>query len=264
MSDDWQKAVAKQWTARHEQTQKLAGELAALETPANAPPSAAKVWEKARKLVDLHGDAAAVATLEQVVSLEPKHAGANFVLGRHYLHTDDPRGVDFIETAIATDPALAQTGCNLLYAHFNRTGQRDKLRPLEHRFDDLQKLNVLAQKERAQIRAGDTFIPHELTAEQIAELRKIFSAETAIGSAAVARKQLEYFPTNPCFAIGLKIKVAWWKRRSQKENQKLVNRVLKQVRLPGYFLVFVGEKNLKGLATKIFDVPGAVVYEREK
>ena len=264
MSDDWRKTIAKQWAARHEQAQKLAGELAALETPAAMPPSAAQIWEKARKLVELHGDGAAVATLEQVVSLEPKHAGANFILGRHYLQTDDPRGVAFIETAITGDLALAQTGYNLLYAHFNRTGQRDKLRPLEHRFDEFQKLNVLAQGERVRVTAADTFIAHELSAQQIAELRKVFSAEPEIGSAAVARKLVQHFPNSPCFAIGLKIKTAWWKPRGSGASQKLVQRVLKQVRLPGRFLVFVGEKNLRGLGAKVFGVPGAVVYERER
>jgi len=130
----------------------------------------------------------------------------------------------------------------LLYAHFNRTGQRDKLRPLENRFDEFQKLNVLAQQERARIIAADTFIAHELTAEQIAGLRKIFSTEPDIGAAAVARKKVQHFPNSPCFAVGLKIKVAWWKPRGSAVNRKLVHRVLKQVRLPGHFLVFVGEK----------------------
>ncbi len=263
MSEDWRKAITPQWAARHEQTQKLAAELATLETPAGAPPSAGQLWEKARRLMDLHGDGAAVPALEQVISIEPRHPGANFVLGRHYLQTDDPRGVPFMETAIAADPALAQTGCGLLHAHFNRTGQHDKLRPLENRFDEFQKRNALAQQERGRITAADTFIAHELTPQQIADLRKILQAEPEISAAAVARKQVEHFPDSPCFAIGLKTRVPWWKPRSSAAGQKLVQRVLKQVRLPGCFLVFVGGKNLRGLATKVFDVPGAVIYERE-
>ena len=264
MSEDWRNAIAKQWAARHEQTQKLAGELAALEAPAPTPPTPAQVWEKAHKLVELRGAGAAVAALEQVVSLEPNHAGANFILGRHYLQTDDPRGVAFIETAIAGDPTLAQTGYNLLYTHFNRTGQRDKLRPLEHRFDEFQKLNVLAQQERGRITAADTFIAHELTARQIAGLREVFSAEPEIGSAAVARKSVRHFPNSSCFAIALRIKTAWWKPRGSGANRKLVQRVVKQVRLPGRFLAFVGEKNLRGLGRKVSAAPGAAIYEREK
>jgi hypothetical protein len=178
------------------------------------------------------------------------------------LQKDDPRGVELVEAAMTSDPALTQNGCNLLYAHFNRTGQRDKLRKLENRVDEFQKLAAVAQQERARISAADTFIAHELTETQIAELRKIFSGERDIGAVAVARKKLQHFPNNPCFAVGLQIKTAWWKPRSSRTNGKLVHRVLKQVRLPGHFLVFVYEKNLKALGKKVFAAPNAVVFER--
>jgi hypothetical protein len=262
VSEDWRRDIAKQWAARHEKSQKLAGEIAGFETPTDAPPTAAQIWKKAQKIVELSGDSAGITMLEQVIALEPGHPGANLILGRHFLHADDPQGVKFVETAIASDPSLTQTGCNLLYVHFNRTGQRDKLRPLENRFDDFQKLNVLARQERARVSAADTFLAHELDAEQIAVLRQIFSTEPDIGSAAVARKQVVHLPTSPCFVIGLNIKVPWWKVRSSAANKNLVRRVLKQVRLPGYFLIFVNEKNLKGLGTKVLDVPDAIIYER--
>jgi Zn-dependent protease with chaperone function len=262
VSEDWCRDIAKQWTARHEKNQKLAGEIAEFETPTAAPPTAAQIWKKAQKIVEFSGDSASITLLEQVVALEPGHPGANLILGRHFLQSDDPQGVKFIETAIASDPSLAQTGCNLLYAHFNRTGQRDKLRPLENRFDDFQKLNALARQERARISAADTFLAHELDAEQIAALRQIFSTEPDIGSAAVARKQVVHLPMNPCFVISLNIKVSWWKMLSSAANRNIVPRVLKQVRLPGYFLVFLNEKNLRGLGTKVLDVPDAVIYER--
>lgn len=262
LSDDWQNLITPQWKKRHEHLQKVAAELAGLEQPAEAPPTAANLWEKARKIIELRGDEAAIPALEQVVALDPKHAGANFVLGRHYLHTDDSRGIGFIETAIAADPALAYNGIQLLHAHYNRTGQRDKLRPLENRFDEFEILNATAQKERAKISAADTFIPPELTPEQIAELRKIFSSESDIGSAAVARKRLQHLPEKPCFVIGLKIKVPWWKVRRRGVDKQLVHRVVKQVHLPGHFLVFVSENNLRSLGKKVFAVPGSIIYER--
>jgi len=262
MSNEWRKAIARQWTVRHEQTKKLADELAGLEKPSVKPPTAAEIWEKARKLVDLHGDQAALTTLEQVISLEPSHAAANFIIGRHHLQTDDPRGVAFIENALTSDPALTNDGCNLLYAHFNRTGQRDKLRPLENRVDEFQKITVLANQERAQISAANTFIGPELTERQMADLQKLFSSEPDIGIAAVTRKQVVHLPKSPCYVIGLKIKTPWWKPRSSSANQKLVRRVLEQAQLPGYRLVFVSEKKLIGLGTKILQTPGAFVYRR--
>ena len=263
MSDDWKKIIAPQWKQRYEHTKKIAGELAALDKPTDTPPTVALIWEKAVKIVELHGASVAVPTLEQVIALEPRHAGANFILGRHYLQTDDPRGVNFIEAAISSDPAMARGACRLLHDYYSRTGQRDKLRPLENRFDELEKLSLLTQQERAKISATDTFILHELTEQQITALQKIFSAEPEIGSVAVARKKLQYFPNNPCYAIALRIQASGLKAPSD-ASQQVVHRVLKQVRLPGNFLVFVDEKNLRDLGAEVFNVRGSVVYERPK
>ncbi len=104
---------------------------------------------------------------------------------------------------------MTGTGCNLLYTHFRRTGQRDKLRPLEHRVDEFKKLNALARQERALISTKDSFLPPALTPQQMTDLCKVFSGEPVIGSAAVVQKRLVHFSANPYFVVGLKIKVPW-------------------------------------------------------
>lgn len=169
-----------------------------------------------------------------------------------------------IEFAMDTDPELTQDGCNLLYAYYHRNGQRDKIKALEQRMDKFQEIQAQAQKERNQITAANTFIPHELTVEQIEALRLTAAAEPEIASVVVARKQVEHFKQSPCFVVGLTVKTKWWKPRRSSAGQKLVNRVIKNVKLPGYFLMFVNEKNLVGLGTKVAAVPGAVIYERPK
>lgn len=262
LSDQWRQAVAQQWAARHEHAQKLAGDLAALETPADAPPTAAQLWEKAHKLIQLHSDQEALPVIEQLLALEPAHPAGNFILGRHRLKNDDPGGVALIEGAMDADPELTKEGCNLLYAYYRRTGQPGKIKPLEARMDKFQAITALASQERQQINAANTFIPAMLTPQQLESLLKIFAAEPEIAAAGIARKQVEHFQQSPCYVIGLEIKVPFWKLRRSSANAALVNRVLKQVRLPGCFLVFVNGKNLKALWTKVSAVPGAVIYRR--
>jgi len=262
LSEDWSKAIATYWAERHEHAQKLALELAALEKSNEALTTSGQLWEKALKIIQLHSDKEALPVIEQVLTLEPAHPGANLVLGRYRLGIDDGSGAALIESAMDTDIELIQNGCNLLYAYYQRTGQRDKIKNLEDRMDRFREVTVLAQRERARITAADTFIPHELTETQLEELRKIFTAEPDIGSVAIARKKVEHFKVNPCFAVGLTVKVPWWKLRSSASNIKLVNRVVKQIKLPGYFLIFVNEKNRKTLWNRISDAPEAMVYRR--
>jgi hypothetical protein len=262
MSEEWRKAIAPHWTRRHEQTQKLTAELAELERPAASPPGAEELWTKARKMIELHDDAAAAPVLDQVLALDAKHAAANFVRGRLHLEKDEPVGIAFMETALETDPTLTPDGCNLLYAHFIRTGQRDKLRSLEERVDRFQEQAALARQERSNVSTYDTFIAHELTPGQLASLHQLFTSEPEIGSAAVVRKLVRLFPQNPAFVVALRLKVSWWKPRGSAANQNLVQRVLQKLDLPGQFLVFVDEQDLKSLAKKIFALPNSVVYVR--
>lgn len=262
LSEEWHKSIAPNWKSRHERTAELSKELAELDQPSTAPPTPAQLWKKALKLVELHDEDAASPVLDQLLALDPRHAGANFFRGRQYLEKDDPRGIAHIETALASDPALTMDGCNVLYGHYGRTGQRDKLRALEDRVDKFQELAAEAQRERANVTAKDTFLPPELKPEQIEALQKIFAMEADVASAAVVRKQVRLFPQNPCFVIGLRLKSAFWKFRDSGTSQKLVDRVVNQIKLDGNFLVFTDEQNLKSLGKKVFALPGAVVYER--
>lgn len=262
MSDDWKQRISALWKQRHDTARKLAADLATLNAADSRPPTAAEAWQKASKTAELHGAAAALEALQKVIALDPNHAGAHFVLGRHFLQADDPRGVEHMENAIRADPMLTQTGCNLLYAHFNRTGQREKLRPLENRFDGFQKQHVVAQQERARLTAADCFFSPELTAAQVDALQKVFAAEPVVGRVAIARKSVQHFPQNPCFGVALELKTPWWTIRRSAANGQLVQRLAQTVKLPGNFIVFVGSRNLKVVSKKIFAVPGAVIYQR--
>ena len=262
LSAEWRKGIAPKWAARHDQAQKLAGEIASLEQPADAPPTVEQLWQKANKLIQLHSDKEALPVIHQILALEPAHPAANFVLGRSRLEADDPAGVALIEAAMEADYELTQQGCNLLYGYYRRNGQADQIKPLQQRVDKFQEVTVLARQERAQINATNTFIPHELSPDQVQTLRQIVDAERDIGTVAVARKQMQYFKSKPCYVIGLDLKVPAWKPRSSSADSAVLNRVLNQIKLPGHYLVFVNGKNLKGLWTKVAAVPGATLYVR--
>ncbi len=259
LSREWQNAIRAQWQERHAQARKLAEELAASTSP-DSPPGAKELWQKALKLVNLHGDEAALPVLQEVLALEPQHAGATFILGRVRLKADDAQGVDLIEAALRADPLLTEDGCGLMYAHFNRTGQRERLRPLEHRVDQFREATALAQQERNQITVKDTFLPPEIAPDQLAILKSILATEKDIASAAVARKQVQHFPQKPYRTIAVRLSVPWWKLRRRSSNRKLVERLIAQLKLADPYLVFVVDGNLKALGQKVYAVPGAILY----
>jgi Zn-dependent protease with chaperone function len=265
---EWAKAVQSAWYRRHQEAKQVAEKLARLtretESPSTAPVAEriGRLWERAQLIHDLEGDAGARAVVEQILSLDAGHPGANFVLGRLLLEADDAAGVAHVECAMEGAPALVQPGLNLLYGFYTRAGQKDKLQPLLQRFDRHAEQMQLAQAERAAVTAQDRFVPHGLTEPEVAALRQILAQERAVAVAAVAQKRLRYFPEQKLFVVAVWVKVPWHSFRTEKDNHHLINHLVEALKLPGQFLVFVAERNLKKVGRSIREVPQAVVYQR--
>ncbi|HNQ89902.1 MAG TPA: M48 family metalloprotease [Verrucomicrobiota bacterium] len=259
---EWAGAVADRWRQRHAEVEQLRQELAALEASAAGPLTIERLWHKATLLVQLDGDAAALPVVNQVLSQDPGHAEANFVRGRHDLEQDDPGGVAFVERAMTRDVESIPHGCQLLYGFYARTGRREALRDIETRMDAHAELMQQAAAERADVTAKDLLWPHNLTAEVLPALRDVFAAEPDIDVVYAARKAVRHFPDQPFTVFALGLRVPWWKPRSTSASQRLVERVLEKIELPGRILVFVTEGNLKRLGRRVAGMPGARVYGR--
>ena len=261
LSSNWSTAVAESWKTRHEEARKLATELEKLDCDER---DAEALWKKAVAVLDLKGDAAAAELVEKVLTADPNHMPATFVKARHLLANDNGSGVGLMERVMAEDELMTEAGCQLLYGFYTRTGQREKLRGLEERVDAFQEKKQLAQQERNSLSASDTFLPAELPAEVIARLQEVFANEKDIHSVAAARKQVQHFAKIQLFVMALKIKPAFWKVRSSDANQKIVNRLMEQIELPGHLLFFVVEAELAKAGKKVFQVPGSTIYTREE
>lgn len=262
LSKEWQELIREDWKERHKRAIQLGEELKSPDTPATTP-SVETLWKRAAALVELHDDNSASPLVEQILTMDNRHAGANFVKGRLLLAKDDPAGIAFIDTAMQSDDLLTLDGCELLFGYYTRTGQRDMLRPLEERADRFQQRFAQGQFERTNISIQDRFLPHELDPQQLSALREIMQAETDVKRAAIAKKRVAWHPQQPCYVIAVRIKTSIWKFRSSSANQKLVDRVIARVELPGNLLVFVDEQNLKPLARKIYAIADAIFYRRK-
>jgi Zn-dependent protease with chaperone function len=256
LSRTWSEQVEAIWKNRHEEARHIMAEVHALEKVDDLQ----ALWKKAAALLELNGDDAAAETIERILEIAPDHARALLLKGRRLLGKDEVSGVHLVEQAIKGDSLLTEAGCGLLHGYYIRTGQREKLRQIEDRIEAFHELEAQAQRERANVSDRDTFVPAALTDEQIAHLQEVFVKELDIASAAVVRKQVTLFPEEPAFVIALKIKFPLLSVRSAVSHQNIVNRVIEQVQLPGYFLVLVAENKV---GKKIFRAEGAEIYTRK-
>lgn len=264
LSDTWRKNVLPLWQQRREQLVELDKEIATTATDSPTASGVEQLWRKTRALIDRDGDEGAMASVDQVLTLEPTHAAASFVRGRFLLSKDDPCGIEWIERAVAKDESLTQAGCELLYGHYSRVGQRDKLRAVENRADAFQQRTAEATRERNEITIADNFLPADLKPEVIQALQSVFAAEKDIFQVVVAKKDVRIFPEHPVLIFAVMLKVAAWKLRSDSANQQLVERLAAAMKMEDQFLVFVAGKPLKELGQKIASVPNAQIYQRSE
>ena len=264
LNQTWREDVKTAWAERHEQVARLEQEITAVEGSDPAATDVGRLWRKADALIHRDGDEAAASLLAQILALDPRHAMANFIMGRSLLAKDDGRGLEFIEQAVAVDELATESACELLHGYFARTGQRDQMRATEHRVDAFQARVELSNQERNDLNEKSVFLPHALKLDALAEVRTVFAAEPEVQAVALAQKELKIFPQSPLHVFAITVKAKWWKPRSSDADQKLVGRLVEKLRVEGQFLVFTNTANMTGLAKRIASVPQGVIYERGK
>lgn len=277
LSEKWKADVAQVWKERYSAGEKLKGELAtdlAARPEPSAPESDSQaaaqpappvlpepLWKRAQLMVELHGDAAAVPLLEQLVATTSPHLGATFVLARHYLSQDDSRGVALMEQAMDTDPSLTHAAAGLLHGYYSRSGMREELQKLIRRVDAADVFVEAAQNERAQITPGDSFEYHGLSVEQLARLEATFRECPKVSRVHVVRKAVKHLRDQPVFILLLHRNRHWWSFEISDAATKLAGKLLEKIELPGLCLVLPADQN-KAFIAPITAVRDALVYKQ--
>ncbi len=173
----WQKDVEPHWQARHAKAGAISHRLSALEHAVpESGADAESLWEKAALLLDLKGNETVEPLLRRILALRPNHVPANFHLGRMLLEKGREDGQTFLEQAMAEDDDLVPQSCALLTQHYRRTGQMEGVRQILARLDRYEKDLAASRLERREVSAKDTLIPHGLSEEELANLRKVLAA----------------------------------------------------------------------------------------
>jgi len=261
----WHAANDKGWKQRFDHVQKQQQRLAVLKAQfEQQPPTVAERFECGQLLADLQGDAAAAPFFHEVLKASPDHPGANFLLGRQFLARDDAAGVALIEKAMNADVNAVKPGCDLLFAFYQRTGQHEKLGGLYSRFDQHAQRVQLAQQERATVSVRDTFIAHQLAADQVLALRAQLEKFPDVKAAHLVRKAVKHLPEVPFYILAVQPDVKWFHIRSSSADQQLARRLVQGMKFPGQTMVFVSANNRSKICSKVRRVAGAQIFARAR
>jgi Zn-dependent protease with chaperone function len=264
LGQEWAVRLMSYWQQRHAETKALAARLR--ETTVNSAESESaqidQLWKKAEALAGLEGPSASQSTVDQLLALDPSHAGALFARGAFKVSLDDPTGVGDLIRSMELDMRWADEGLQALGAYYHRNGDRVGLKDIERRWSAHREASVEAQNERNTIELADTYLPPSLSPEQIHTIQQILESETTISAAWCARKQTRYLTDVPMHVLALRVRLPWWRFPSASLSQNVVNRVVSKLDVEGTFMVFVREQELATLGQHLEKIASTKIYEK--
>ncbi|HEX6368074.1 MAG TPA: M48 family metallopeptidase [Longimicrobium sp.] len=259
LTHEWRGAVEGYWLDQHRGARELAARLHALAEKESAgtltrEETGERVWITAQ----LHGDRVAVPMARALLDAEHEDASIHYLLGRGLAEENDEAALPHLERAIALDPDFTPPACRTAAALMERLGRDDEAREHGRRITAYHQMIEQAERERSHhtLSPRDRFLPHGLDEEQLAGLRAAL-AVPGVKAAYVVRKHVHHFPDRPCFVVAL---APGTRLGLPGESQRLVNRVMEEISLPGTCIVLTLEATQRRFGAPIREVAGSEVY----
>lgn len=258
MTHEWRAAAGPHWREQHRRAQEILGRLAELEGRGEAitpQERGERVWLTA----ELHGDRVAVPMARALLDEQQEDASLHFLLGRALAGDDDPGALPHLEVAMSADREYVIPACMMAHALLRRLGRDDEAAAYWARAQDHQRVVDAAYRERGldALKHTDAFLPHGLDDARLAEV----SAQLAVPGvkrAYLVRKRVVHLPEEPCFVIA--VVPGWRTGLPGSGSQRLVERVIQGVTLPGTCIVITLESMQRRFSRPIREVPGSEVY----
>lgn len=260
LTSDWRRAVGPYWLDQHRRAIELSKQLAELEArtePLSPREEADRVWLTA----ELHGEKVAVPMARALLDADQEDGYLHYLLGRSLAADNDEAALPHLERAMAMDHEFTPAACAVAMGLLERLGRDDEAKAYGGRIADYHRMMADAQAERTTeaLQPTDRFLPHGLDEDALAELRAQV-ALPGVKTAYLVRKEVAHFPEKPVFVLAL---VPGWSANQLvpgNSSQRLVERVIERVQLPGTRIGIVLELGQRRFYRPIREVPGAEVY----
>lgn len=261
----WKESVADFWKM-HQQSLAQAKEelekLGELDPEASEEETISHLLRRMESLHNIGNIEEGEETAGEILRLEPNHPVACFVKGQRLLERGDEAGISFLERVIEHSPFDADACLDLLYQHYQATGNEEKLAHLKRQADSFDEDAEAMGKERNNFKAGDTPLSHGLSDSNLRMLSEIFAKHRSIYRVYAVRKKVEAMAQTPMYVFAIETKVESWKMAPTAE--KLVATVLEEIEFDeaATYLVFTKPLDKKAFR-RCVDTPGSLIYERQ-
>jgi hypothetical protein len=263
LNQQWKDWIINGWKERYAEAQQAKERLGELEKKAEGEPLCAEeLWERACLIEEYRPRESAFLIYEEVLRVDPEHAGASFMVGRQLLLNEDEMGIPLIEQAMSREEQYLLPGCELAYDFLMHKGRSQEAEIYYKRAERQSQRYEMAREERARLRGDDKYISHGLQKEHIESLSEQLSEYPQVAEAHLVRKQLEHYPEYPLYVLGITVRGAWYKYKSEIEDEKLAQLLAQELRFDSEFFVIIYPAADADLEKVMRNIPGSRVYTR--
>jgi len=236
---NWRDNILPAWEERYREVQedkRLLAELNAKHA-GGAELTPDEAFDRAR-LTESSGKNPADA-LQQFRTLHernPQDAIVCLALGARLIDKDDESGCALIERAIQLDEDVTEKGCELLRDHHWRKGREEESRTWHQRLVERIELQQAAEKERNEIRLNDKLEQHQLTDDELTQLRTQLQAIPGLRKAYLVKKVVKHFAQRPCYVFGFSV-TGMLQFHNKKRVTEILQRIHESVEFPGETII---------------------------
>lgn len=262
---DWQRAVQPKWQERYQYAQQARQALRQLEEKAETQPlTEEEAFNRARLTAEFRDEQEAIPLLQELLARQPQHAAANYLLGRLLLQQGEAAGLQHLDNAMNVDAKAIPYGCELAYRFLRERGQEQEAERYRERAIHYFEKVVAAQQERSGVGYRDQFEPPGVPPEVIQDLRQQLMHYPEVVTAYLVRKVVKHFPETPFYVLGVVPKRAWYTMDRDKEDEKLLRRLIKELKFPGETYVMILSPQYRRFVKTFRQVADAQIFQRER
>lgn len=259
LSQDWQTGVTYQWRERYAQTQELRQQLQDLDRKADGGVlTEEEAWQQAKLTTQLEGYSASIPLLQSILENNPSHVSANYWLGQILLSQGDERGIEHLETSMASDRETILDGCQHIYRFLQQQGRETEALPYQKRAEEYYQNLLLAKQEREKVSDRDRFAPHELPSERVSEFARQLAGYSEVKAAYLVKKAVQYLPEKPFYVLGIE------RDRSPalSDDRALLDRLANELNCPGETWIIIFNDRNKALAKALQKIDSQPIFQK--
>lgn len=259
----WQKNNQQLWQEKSNIIKQQQRNLQRLETKQQKQTlTVEETWKYAYLIEKLEGSEAAILKYKEVLRQNPKHAVANYQLGKHLIKNADSSGIYYLQNALNHDPFLKMDCYETLAQFYQKQGQEHKAREYQTIKFQYEAIYQKAVLERSQVNENATFFYHQLPQSEIEQLAEQLASIPEVRQAYFVQQSVTIFPEKPFYVLAILRRFVPGQNAPYQTDLQLAKLIETELNFSDPIKVIIFQSSSHQLSQKITRLKQARIYLR--